>query len=71
MGEKRNANDILTGNPEGKKPLGKPRRRCDDNIKTDLREAAWGVVDWIHLASDGGQWRAVVKMVMNLSFHKM
>jgi hypothetical protein len=54
------------GNPEGKRPLGRPRRRWVDNIKMDLREIGWDSRDWIDLAQDGDQWRAVVKAVMNL-----
>jgi hypothetical protein len=51
----KNAYTILVGKPEGKKPLGRPRRRWLDNIRTDLREIAWEVVDWIHLAQDRDQ----------------
>jgi hypothetical protein len=65
-GEKRNACRILVGKPEGKRPLGKPRRRCEDNIKMGLREIGWGDMDWIDLAQDRDQWRALVNMVMNL-----
>jgi hypothetical protein len=53
------------GNPDGKRPIGKPRRRCEDNIKIDIREIGWGGMDWIHLAQDRDRWRALVKMVMN------
>jgi hypothetical protein len=66
MGEKRNACRILVGNPEGKRPLGKPRRRWVDNINMDLREIGWDGMDWIDLAQDRDQWRALVKAVMNL-----
>jgi hypothetical protein len=66
MGEKRNACRILVGNTEGKRPLGRPRRRWVDNIKMDLRGIGWGGMDWIDLAQDRGQWRALVKAVMNL-----
>jgi hypothetical protein len=55
MGEKRNAYRILVGNPEGKKPLRRPRRRWVDNIKMDLREIGWNSVDWIHLAQGKDQ----------------
>jgi hypothetical protein len=66
MGEKRNVYRIWEGKPEGKRPLGRPRRRWEDNIIIDLREIVWGTMDWIGLAEDGDQWRAVVSMVMNL-----
>jgi hypothetical protein len=65
-GEKRKACRILVGKPEGKRPLGIPRCKWVDNIKIDLREIVWGDVDWIDLAQDRDQWRAVVKTVMNL-----
>jgi hypothetical protein len=52
MGEKRNAYRILVVNPEGKRPLGRPRRRWVDNIKVDLREIGWDRMDWIDLAQD-------------------
>jgi hypothetical protein len=54
------------GKPEGKRPLGRPRRRWDDNIKMDLSEVGWGGMDGIHLAQDRDQWRALVNRVMNL-----
>jgi hypothetical protein len=66
MGEKRNAYKILVGKAEGKRPLRKPRRRWEDNIKMDLREIGWGGMDWIDLAHDRDQWRALVHTVMNL-----
>jgi hypothetical protein len=66
MGEKRNAYKILAGKPEGKRPLGRPRHRWVDNIKMDLREIGWDGVDWIDLAQNRDQWRALVNMVMNL-----
>jgi hypothetical protein len=57
---------ILVVKPEGKRPLGRPRRRWVDNIKRDLREIGWGGMDWIDLAQDRDQWRAVVNTIMNL-----
>jgi hypothetical protein len=65
-GENRNAYRILVGNPEGKRPLGRPGHRWEDNIKMDLREIRWGGMDWIVLARDRDQWRALVNTVMNL-----
>jgi hypothetical protein len=65
-GETRNAYRILVGKPEGKRPLGRPRRRWVDNIKMDLREIGWNGMDWIKLAQDKDQWRALVNTVMNL-----
>jgi hypothetical protein len=66
MGEKRNANRSLVGRPEGKRPLGRPICRWVDNIKTDHRETGWGGMDWIDLAQDRDQWRALVNMAMSL-----
>jgi hypothetical protein len=66
MEEKRNAYTIFVGMPEGKRPLGRPRHWLGDNIKIDLREIGWGGMDWIHLAQDRDQWRALVNTVMNL-----
>jgi hypothetical protein len=66
MGETRNAYRILVGKPERKRPLGRPRRRCVDNIKMNLREIGRDGVDWIELAQDRDQWRALVNKVMNL-----
>jgi hypothetical protein len=60
MGKKRNAFKILVGNPEERRPLGRPRRRWVDNIKMDLREIGWDGVDWIDRAQDRDQWRALV-----------
>jgi hypothetical protein len=66
MGETRNAYRILAGKPEGKRPLGRPRRRWVENIKIDLREIGWDGMHWIDLAQDRDQWRALVNTVMNL-----
>jgi hypothetical protein len=66
MGTKKNIYRILVGKPEGKRPLGRPRRRRVDNIKTDLREIGRGDIDCINLAFDRYQWRALVYTVMNL-----
>jgi hypothetical protein len=67
MEEKRNAYTyrILVGKPEGKRPLGRPKRRRKDNIMKD-REIGWGGMDWLYLAQDRDQWWALVNMVMNL-----
>jgi hypothetical protein len=70
-GEKGNAYRILVGKTEGKRELGRPRRRWDYNIKMDLREIKWVDMDLIDLAQDRHQWRALVNTVMNLWFHKM
>jgi hypothetical protein len=66
MGEKRNAYRILVGNAEGKRSLGRRRRRWVDNIKMGLREIGWDGMDWIDLAQDRDQWRTLVNAVMNL-----
>jgi hypothetical protein len=66
MGGKRNAYRIFVGKPEGKRPLGRQRRRWVDNIKMNLIEIEWGGVDSIDLAQDIGQWRAFVNTVTNL-----
>jgi hypothetical protein len=65
-GENRNAYRISVGRQEGKRPLGRPRRRWVDNIKMDLKEIGWGCMDWIDQAQDRDQWRALVNTVMNL-----
>jgi hypothetical protein len=54
------------GKPEGRRPLGRPRHSWEDNIKMDLREIGWGGMDWIDLAQDRDQWRALVNTVMDL-----
>jgi hypothetical protein len=66
IGEKRNAYRVLVGKPEGKRPIGGPRSRWVDNIEMDLKEIGWDGVDWIELAQDRDQWRALVDTVMNL-----
>jgi hypothetical protein len=66
MGEKRNAYRLLVGKPEGKTPLGRPRRRWVDNIRMDLGEVGWGDVNWIGLAQDRNRWRTLVNSVLNL-----
>jgi hypothetical protein len=66
MGEERKVYKVLVGKPEGKRPLGRPRRRWEDGIRMDLRETGWGSVDWIQLAQDRDRCRAVVSAVMNL-----
>jgi hypothetical protein len=64
--EEKNTCRVLMGKPEGKRPLGRPRRRWEDNIRMDLREIGWGFMDWIDLSQDRDQWRALVNTVMNL-----
>jgi hypothetical protein len=66
MGEKMNVYRILMGMPERKRPLGRPRWRWVDDIKMDLREIGWDGMDWIDLAQDRDQWRALVNTVINL-----
>jgi hypothetical protein len=66
MGEKRNVYRLLVGKPEGKRPLGRSRRRWRDNIMMDLLVIGLHVVDWIGLAQDRYRWRALVNSVMNL-----
>jgi hypothetical protein len=65
-GEKRKSYRLLVGKPEGKRPLGRPRRRWVDNIRMDLEEVGWGDVDWIGLAQDRNRWKALVNSVLNL-----
>ena len=59
---------VLVGKPEGKRSLGRPRRRWEDNIRMDLREVGCECVDWMDLVQDRGRWRALVSAVMNLRF---
>jgi hypothetical protein len=65
-GEKRNAYRLLVGKPEGKRPLGRPRRRWVDDMRMDLGEVGLSDVDWIGLAKDRNRWRALVNSVLNL-----
>jgi hypothetical protein len=65
MREMRSAYDILVGKPEGKRPLGRPRHRQEDNIRMDLRETEWESVD-CHLVQDRDQWQSLVNVVLNL-----
>ena len=66
MGERRGVYRVLVGISEGKRPLGRPRRRWYDNIKMNLREVGCGGLDWIELAQDRDRWRALVNVVINL-----
>jgi hypothetical protein len=68
MGEERGVHRVLVRKPEGKKPLGRPRRRWEDNIKMDLQEVGVGCGNWIESAQDRDKWRALVSMVKNLRF---
>jgi len=67
MGERRGVHRVLVGKPEGKRPLGRPRRRWEDTIKMDLRELGGGG-DWMELVQDRDRWRAFVNTVMNFRF---
>ena len=66
LGEGRDVYRVLVGKPEGRRPLGRPRRRWEDNIRMDLREVGCGCVVWMELAKDRDRWRALVSAVMNL-----
>ena len=71
VGEGRGVHGVLVGKPEGKRPLGRPRRRWKDNIKMDLQELGWSCGDWMELAQDRDRWRTLVCTVRNLRFPKM
>ena len=71
MGEGRGVHRVLVGKPEGKRPLGRPSRRWEDNIKMDLQEVGGGCGDWMELAQDRDMWRALVNTVMKLRIPKM
>ena len=71
MGEGRGVHRVLVVKPEGKRPLGRPRRRWEDNIKMDLREVGGGCGDWMDLAQDRDRWRTLVSTVRNLRVPKM
>jgi len=66
MGERRGIYRVLMGKPEGKRPLARPRRRWEDNIKMDFQEVGCGSMDWIELVQDRDRWRALMNGVMNL-----
>jgi len=66
MGERRGVYRILVGKPEGRKPLGRPRRKWEDNIKMDLQKVRCGGMEWIELAQDRDRWRELVNVVMKL-----
>jgi len=66
MGDRKGVYRVLVGKPEGKRPLGRPRRRWEDNIKMDLQKVGCEAIDWIELAQDRDRWRALVNAVMNL-----
>ena len=71
MEEWRGVYRVLVGKPEGKRPLERPRRRWNDNIKKDLKQVECGGMDWIELAQDRDRWRALVNAVMTFGFRKM
>ena len=71
MGQGRGVYRVLVGKPEGKRPMGRPRRRWEDNIKMDLQEVGGACGDWMELEQDRERWRALVSTVMNLRVPKM
>ena len=71
MGEGRGVHRVLVGKPEGKRPLGRPRRRWEVNIKMDLQEVGGGYEDWMELSQDRDRWRALVSTVMDFRVPKM
>jgi len=71
MGQGREVYKVLVGKPEGKRSLGRPRHRWEDNIKMDLQEVGGGSGDWMELAEDRDRWRALVSTVMNMQVPKM
>jgi hypothetical protein len=68
MGEGRGMYRVLVGKPEGKRPLGRPMHRWEDNIKADLQEVGYGGMDWIELVQDRDSWWALVNAIKNLRF---
>ena len=68
MEERRGVHKVLVGKPEGKRPLGRPRCRWEDNIKMDLQKVGRGFGDWMELAQDRERWRALVSTVINFRF---
>ena len=71
MGQGRGVYRVLVGKPEGKRPLGRPRRRWEDNVKMDLQEVAGGCEDWMELSQDRDSWRALLRTVMNFRVPNM
>ena len=71
MGKGRGVHRVLVGKPEGKRPMGRPRRRWEDNIKMDLQEVGWSCGDWMELAQDRDRWRGLVGTLRNFRVPKM